>query len=97
MLTRHRDQSFIRAFKSNWPVNEHVFVPAPDNVPYLFRHTLPVLLILPVILCVTPPVIPTYTVYACVYVSMNAHRDVYIFRTILGFSAQMWAFFYAAN
>lgn len=82
MLTRHRDQSFIHAFKRDWPVNEHVCVPAPDNTPYLCQHTLSLLLILPVILCVTPPTmhklsaIPTYNVHAsvflCMYVCMRA-------------------------
>lgn len=90
MLTRHRDQSFIRAFKRDGPVNERVCVPAPDNTPYLCQHTLSLLLILPVILCVTPPAmhklsaIPTYTACACVFVCMHAHRDVYIFQAISG-------------
>lgn len=51
-----------------------VCVPVPDNTPYLCQHTLSLPLILPVILCVTPPtmhklsVIPTYTAYTCVFV-----------------------------
>lgn len=56
MLTRHRGQSFIHAFKSDWPVNEHVCVPASDNTPYLCQHTLSLLLILPLILCLTPTI-----------------------------------------
>lgn len=86
MLTRHRDQSFIHAFKRDWPVNEHVRAPAPESTPYLCQHTRALRLILPVILCVTPPAMhyfsanPTCTVYLCV--CMHARRDQYIFRAI---------------
>lgn len=86
MLTRHRDQSFIHAFKRDWPVNEHVRAPAPESTPYLCQHTRALRLILPVILCVTPPAMhyfsanPTCTVYLCV--CMHARRDLYIFRAI---------------
>lgn len=104
MLTRHRDQSFIHAFKRDWPVNECVWVPAPHNTPYPCQHTLSFLLILPVILFVTPPtmhklsVIPTCTAYACVFlfVCVCAQGCVY-FPNHLRLSAQMWAFFYPAN
>lgn len=85
MLTRYRDQSFIHAFKRDWPVNEDVWVPEPDNTPYPCQHILSLLLILPAMLFVTPPtmhklsVIPTYTVYACIFVCVcvHSHKDVY--------------------
>lgn len=76
MLTWRCDQSFIHAFKRDWPVIEHVCKPAPDNTPYPCQHTIALFLILPVLLCVTLPTMH------CVFVYMHANRDLYIFQAI---------------
>ena len=76
------------------------------HLTYLCQHTLSLLLILPVTLCVTPPamhelsVIPAYTV--CVCVCVRAHTHAYTegcgyFPSHLRLLAQMQAFFLSSQ